>query len=55
MEKPLAEAEAKLRRFQDAVAAGIEPVALVDAINQAQGPTGKPHEPIWPAHSRPMR
>ncbi|WP_232376787.1 recombinase family protein [Amycolatopsis aidingensis] len=32
----LADAQAKLRRFQDAIGAGIEPDALVDAINQAQ-------------------
>jgi hypothetical protein len=32
----LADAEAKLRRFQDAVGAGIDPAALVEAINQAQ-------------------
>jgi DNA invertase Pin-like site-specific DNA recombinase len=32
----LADAEAKLRRFQTAIEAGIEPAALVEAINQAQ-------------------
>ncbi|MFC3898558.1 recombinase family protein [Lentzea rhizosphaerae] len=32
----LADAEAKLRRFQDAIAAGVDPLALVDAINEAQ-------------------
>jgi hypothetical protein len=34
--KRLADAEKRLRRFQDAIAAGIEPSGLVDAINQAQ-------------------
>ncbi|WP_112271267.1 recombinase family protein [Lentzea terrae] len=33
--KRLAEAEAKLRRFQDAIAAGVNPEALVGAINEA--------------------
>lgn len=32
----LADAEAKLRRFQDAIAAGIDPSALVEAMNEAQ-------------------
>lgn len=32
----LTEAEAKLRRFQEAVAAGIDPAALVEPINEAQ-------------------
>jgi cell division septum initiation protein DivIVA len=32
----LADAEAKLRRFQDAIGAGVDPLALVDAINEAQ-------------------
>ncbi|WP_199750055.1 hypothetical protein [Amycolatopsis sp. WAC 04169] len=30
------EAEAKLRRFQDAIAAGVDPMALVESINEAQ-------------------
>jgi hypothetical protein len=34
--KRLTEAEGRLKRFQDAIAAGIEPSALVDAINEAQ-------------------
>jgi uncharacterized protein YPO0396 len=34
--KRLADAEARLRRFQDAIAAGIDPAALVDVINEAQ-------------------
>jgi DNA invertase Pin-like site-specific DNA recombinase len=34
--KRLADAEARLRRFQDAIAAGVDPAALVDSINQAQ-------------------
>jgi hypothetical protein len=35
--KRLADAEKKrLRRFQDAIAAGIDPNAMVDAINEAQ-------------------
>ncbi|WP_409464795.1 recombinase family protein [Amycolatopsis sp. GA6-003] len=32
----LEEAEAKIRRFQDAIAAGIDPAAVVESINQAQ-------------------
>ncbi|WP_346136668.1 hypothetical protein [Lentzea roselyniae] len=32
----LTDAEAKLRRFQDAIAAGIDPSALVEAMNEAQ-------------------
>ncbi|WIX92610.1 recombinase family protein [Amycolatopsis sp. DG1A-15b] len=32
----LADAEARLRRFQDAISAGVEVTALVDSINQAQ-------------------
>ena len=32
----LTDAESRLRRFQDAIAAGIDPTALVDAVNQAQ-------------------
>ena len=31
-----ADAEARLRRYQRAIGAGVEPAALVDAINQAQ-------------------
>lgn len=34
--KRLTDAEARLRRFQDAIAAGVDPAALVDSINQAQ-------------------
>jgi hypothetical protein len=34
--KRLADAEARLRRFQAAIASGIGPAALVDAINEAQ-------------------
>jgi hypothetical protein len=34
--KRLEEAQAKLRRFQTAIAAGVDPVALVESINQAQ-------------------
>ncbi|MFD5823885.1 recombinase family protein [Lentzea sp. NPDC060358] len=34
--KRLEVAEAKLRRFQAAIAAGVDPVALVDAINEAE-------------------
>ncbi|WP_433279552.1 recombinase zinc beta ribbon domain-containing protein [Pseudonocardia xinjiangensis] len=34
--KRLADAEARLRRFQAAIASGIDPAALVDAINEAQ-------------------
>jgi DNA invertase Pin-like site-specific DNA recombinase len=34
--KRLAEADAKLKRFQNAIAAGVDPVALVEAINEAQ-------------------
>ncbi|TWP49467.1 hypothetical protein FKR81_23235 [Lentzea tibetensis] len=36
VKKRLADAEGKLRRFQDAIAAGVDPTALVDAINKAQ-------------------
>ncbi|WP_238606690.1 recombinase family protein [Amycolatopsis sp. Poz14] len=32
----LADAEARLRRFQDAIGAGVDPSAVVDAVNQAQ-------------------
>jgi len=32
----LEEAEAKLRRFRDAIAAGVDPTALVESINEAQ-------------------
>ena len=32
----LADAEARLRRFQAAIASGVDPAALVEAINQAQ-------------------
>jgi hypothetical protein len=32
----LLDAEAKMRRFQSAIEAGIDPLALVEAINQAQ-------------------
>jgi hypothetical protein len=34
--KRLKGAEARLRRFQDAIAAGIDPAAVVDAVNTAQ-------------------
>jgi uncharacterized protein YPO0396 len=34
--KRLADAEKRLRRFQDAIAAGIDPNAMVDAINEPQ-------------------
>ncbi|MCA1677394.1 MAG: hypothetical protein LC799_36195 [Actinobacteria bacterium] len=34
--KRLADAEGWLHRFQTAIAAGVDPAALVDAINQAQ-------------------
>lgn len=34
--KRLADAEAKLRRYQDAIGAGIDPTALVEAINTTQ-------------------
>ena len=34
--KRLTDAEAKLRRFQAAIEAGVDPVALVEAINEAQ-------------------
>ncbi|WP_245822685.1 hypothetical protein [Lentzea waywayandensis] len=36
MKKRLVDAEAKLRRFQAAIAAGVDPVALVDAINETE-------------------
>ncbi len=36
MKKRLAEAEAKLRRFRTAISAGVDPAALVEAINEAQ-------------------
>ncbi|MBB5923604.1 DNA invertase Pin-like site-specific DNA recombinase [Actinoalloteichus hoggarensis] len=39
----LAEAEAKLRRFQDAIGAGIDPAALVEPINQAQAERAAAH------------
>jgi len=34
--KRLADAEARLRRFQEAIASGVDRVALVDVINEAQ-------------------
>lgn len=34
--KRLAEAEARLRRFQTAIEAGVDPAALVETINEAQ-------------------
>jgi hypothetical protein len=34
--KRLTDAESRLKRFQDAIGAGIDPVALLDAINEAQ-------------------
>jgi hypothetical protein len=34
--KRLADAEARPRRFQAAIASGVDPAALVDAINEAQ-------------------
>ncbi|MGH3905431.1 MAG: hypothetical protein ACRDTE_14765 [Pseudonocardiaceae bacterium] len=34
--KRLADAEARLHRFQTAIAAGVDPAALVESINQAQ-------------------
>lgn len=36
MTKRLADAEARLRRYQAAIAAGVDPEALVEAINEAQ-------------------
>ncbi len=36
MKKRLADAEARLRRYQAAIAAGVDPAALVEAINEAQ-------------------
>jgi hypothetical protein len=36
VKKRLADAEKRLRRFQDAIGAGIDPGAMVDAINEAQ-------------------
>ena len=35
-EKRLTDVEAKLRRFQAAIEAGVDPLALVEAINEAQ-------------------
>ncbi len=36
VKKRAADAEARLRKFQDAIAAGVDPAALVEAINEAQ-------------------
>jgi hypothetical protein len=36
VKKRLADAEARLRRFQAAIEAGVDPTALVEAINEAQ-------------------
>lgn len=36
MKKRVADAEARLRRYQAAIAAGVDPAALVEAINEAQ-------------------
>lgn len=36
MKKRLADAEARLQRYQAAIAAGVDPAALVEAINEAQ-------------------
>lgn len=35
-EEALADAEARLRRFQAGIASGVDPAALVDVINEAQ-------------------
>ncbi|MGH3982167.1 MAG: hypothetical protein ACRDST_05640 [Pseudonocardiaceae bacterium] len=35
-QKRLSEAETRLRRLQAAIEAGVDPAALVDAINEAQ-------------------
>ncbi|MGW1682651.1 hypothetical protein [Saccharopolyspora sp. NPDC002376] len=34
--KRLTDAEARLRRFQEAIGAGVDPAALAEAINQTQ-------------------
>ncbi|GAA4659581.1 MULTISPECIES: hypothetical protein [Amycolatopsis] len=41
-----ADAEARLRRYQAAIAAGVEPEALVDPINQAQAERAAAKAPI---------
>lgn len=48
----LADAEARLRRFQEAIAAGIDPAAVVDVINDAR-PNARPPEPNWTEHPHP--
>jgi len=44
----LAAAEATLRRFQEAIAAGVDPVAVVDPINRARA--GRDAARACPAH-----
>ncbi len=41
--KRLADAEPRLRRFQTAIAAGVDPAALVESINQAQAQRAAAH------------
>jgi hypothetical protein len=42
----LAEAEATLRRFQEAIAAGVDPAAVVEPINR-DAPNGTPRARAW--------
>lgn len=44
----------RLRRFQDAIAAGIDPAALVDVINEHKR-NEPPPELSWTAHPRLTR
>lgn len=39
--KRLADAEARLQQFQDAIAAGVDPAAMADAMNDAQAQRGR--------------
>ena len=57
-EKRLADAEGRLRRFQAAIASGVDPMALVEPINEAQAQreaarneAGRHTRPEW-AHRR---
>lgn len=52
--KRLTEADAKLRRFQDAIAAGIDLLPW-STRSTRHSPNGRPREPSWPADRRPMR
>jgi len=47
--KRLTDAEARLRRFQEAIGAGIDPTALVDVINEAHAQRAAARAELDPA------